>query len=86
MNTKEFSLAIESNRNCECEGFTMPGSEKPWGVRWTCGAIDPFTEESPTSFYFTAAEAIRAAGSANRPYNPSDFPQTTELVEPIENV
>ena len=78
MTAKEFILAVEANRDCDCEALVYPEENKPWAIRWTCGAIDPFTEESPLSFYFTPAEAIRAAGSANRPYDPTEFPQITE--------
>lgn len=81
MNTAEFCREVETKRDCDCEGFTAPGQEKPWGIRWNCGAIDPFTEESPVSFFYTAAEAIRAAGSMNSAYNPGEFPKTTEAVD-----
>lgn len=80
MNAKEFCLEVEAKRDCDCEGLTMPSAEKPWGIRWNCAAVDPFTEEQPVSFYFTAAEAIRAAGSMNRSYDPTEFTQVTELI------
>lgn len=80
MTSTEYLTRVNEILGGDGTGLVYPGSDKPWAIQWDCGGVDPFTDELPITRYHTSAEALRAASSLHNPYNPSDFPQTTEPV------
>lgn len=79
MTTDEFAAAVSEASSSQAEGYTAPGQNQPWKLKWL-GTEDPFTQEEQVTSYHTAAEAIRAAWSLQNLYSPSDYPQVTEPV------
>ena len=80
MTSSQYLSQVEQVLGSEGRGIVMRDSAKPWGIQWNNCPVDPFTEEQPISWYYTSAEALRAADSMYNPYSPSQFPQNTEPV------
>lgn len=79
MTSQEYLNRV-ARTSAQTTGIVNRKQDKPWGIQWDMGGVDPFTEELPITWYHTPAEAIRAAGSIHDAYSPKDYPQITEPV------